>query len=30
MGNGHFAKANAWLEDPLRYGKGGGIRWGDL
>lgn len=28
LGNGHFAKANAWLEE--RYGKGGGIRWSDL
>ena len=28
LGNGHFAKANAWLEG--RYGKGGGIRWSDL
>lgn len=30
LGNGHFAKANAWLEEPTRYGRGGGIRWGDL
>ncbi|WFD21836.1 uracil-DNA glycosylase [Malassezia equina] len=30
LGNGHFAKANEWLEDPTRHGKGGGIRWGDL
>ncbi|WFD29351.1 uracil-DNA glycosylase [Malassezia sp. CBS 17886] len=30
LGNGHFAKANAWLEDPRRHGVGGGIRWEEL
>lgn len=30
LGNGHFAKANEWLEDPKRYGPGGGIKWDAL
>jgi uracil-DNA glycosylase len=28
FGNGHFKKANAWLEE--RYGPGGGIDWAAL
>lgn len=30
MGNGHFKRANEWLQDPSRYGPNGGIRWDDL
>lgn len=28
FGNGHFTKANTWLEE--RYGSGGGIDWAAL
>lgn len=30
LGNGHFKKANEWLESEARYGRGGGINWTDL
>ncbi|UZJ52635.1 hypothetical protein CBS101457_001955 [Exobasidium rhododendri] len=30
LGNGHFKKANEWLEAENRYGKNGGIQWGKL
>lgn len=30
LGNGHFKKANEWLEAESRYGKGGGINWQHL
>jgi uracil-DNA glycosylase len=30
LGNGHFKKANDWLESENRYGKNGGIQWGKL
>jgi uracil-DNA glycosylase len=30
LGNGHFKKANNWLEADSRYGKSGGIKWGDM
>ncbi|PKI85432.1 hypothetical protein MVES_000443 [Malassezia vespertilionis] len=30
MGNGHFRKANDWLQDPSRFGPGGGIHWDQL
>lgn len=30
LGNGHFKKANDWLEQESRLGKDGGVRWGDL
>ncbi len=28
FGNGHFRKANEWLEE--RYGQGGGVDWKSL
>ncbi|PWN38012.1 uracil-DNA glycosylase [Meira miltonrushii] len=30
LGNGHFKKANEWLESESRYGSGGGIDWTKL
>jgi uracil-DNA glycosylase len=30
LGNGHFKKANEWLESSARYGPGGGIDWQKL
>lgn len=30
LGNGHFKKANEWLESSARYGPGGGIDWRKL
>lgn len=30
LGNGHFKKANEWLEKEGGWGQGGGVRWADL
>ncbi|CAO1635347.1 unnamed protein product [Parajaminaea phylloscopi] len=30
LGNGHFKRANEWLEQADRYGSGGGIKWDQL